>query len=334
MAGTVADTFPVRPGSIGLDNTLRQDTALYLKMFSGEVLGTFLKKNKFLNLTRSMNVGVGKSHQFPAIGETTAKYHVRGDNIWANDNGYITDVEHDEKIIYVDKTLLSAVAIDNWDDLIKHYETRSEYTLQLGEALADKLDRQIIQSIIRGSRSALTPANLPVTQPDKVGKEITAATADTASGAVIDAMIEGATHLVEQNCPMDEITFAVRPAMYYALASDPILIDRDMNPENGSPAEGKILKGYGFNIIWTNNMPERGGPVVTQADGEFNDYSGTFNTVEAFGFHRSAVATVYRQGVVTETEKSVARQAELLVSKMVCGTGVLRPECCVSVKTA
>ena len=42
---------------------------------------------------------------------------------------------------------------------------------------------------------------------------------------------------------------------------------------------------------------------------------------------RGAIGTVMRQAVQTETDYQVERQGSLVVSKVVCGHGVLQPEC-------
>lgn len=322
----MTNTSPVLSGQANLAGS---DTALYLKMFGEEIFKTFRRKNKFLALTRTKDVGAGRSHQFPAIGQADAAYHVRGEDLWDPANGYLNLIEGGERTIQVDKTLLAATAVDNWDELIKHFSTRETYAEELGEALAYKMDRQVAQVLCLAARASAT---LSATQSStKAGEQIVQAGVDTSASLMIDAIIDGAVALTEKNVPMEEIHWFVRPAMYYELQKQGDLINKDFNPENGSQAMGMISRAYGFNVHHSNHIPSG---VVAADAGELNTYSGDFSNTAAIGFHGSAVGTVYRQGIVSETEKSVSRQAELLVSKMVAGTGILRPECAIEVVTA
>jgi hypothetical protein len=60
--------------------------------------------------------------------------------------------------------------------------------------------------------------------------------------------------------------------------------------------------------------------------GENGDYSAT-KGITALAMDRGAIGTVMRQSVQTETDYQVERQGTLIVSKIVCGHGILRPEC-------
>jgi hypothetical protein len=142
--------------------------------------------------------------------------------------------------------------------------------------------------------------------------------------ALEDAMVAAASGFAERDVPMDDVTFFIRPDQYYALQKYGALLDTDYgNAGNGSRASGAIFKGYGFNIEWTNHLPQG---AVTPGSDENSDYT-TGRGVTALAMERGAIGTVMRQNVQTETDYQVERQGTLLVSKIVCGHGVLRPEC-------
>ena len=96
------------PGKRQLTGTEDQ---LYLTMFSGEVLNVFRDKNIMMQKSRVMNVGPGKDFQFPKIGQADTAYHVKGQSI-LNGTDYLSDIEHTDTTIAVDKILLSSIFVD------------------------------------------------------------------------------------------------------------------------------------------------------------------------------------------------------------------------------
>lgn len=313
----------------GARNLSGVEDQLLLTMFSGEVLNVFRDKNTMLAKSRVMNVGAGKDFQFPRIGQADTAYHVRGESI-LNGSSYLSDIEHTDITIPVDKVLLSSVFVDNWDDLVKHFETRSEYSYQLGAALARKMDKQLFAMAVDHALDVAKTSpfdeaiNADKTESTAINKTGVNGTDATAMGLLEDAMVEAAAAFAAKDVPMDDVTFFIRPDQYYALQKHGALLNTDFgNAGNGSQAGGSIFRGYGFNIEWTNHLPSA--PVVGQT-GEKGDYSAT-KGVTALAMDRGAIGTVMRQSVQTETEYQVERQGTLLVSKIVCGHGILRPEC-------
>lgn len=324
----MANTTPSRLGQTILAGS---DTDLFLKMFSGEVLATFRQKNIMMPLHRVVNVGSGRSHQFPAIGEATAAYHVAGEDILDPANSQIARIEHGERTIQVDKLLHSSIIVDNWDELINHYETRGEYAAQQGQALSVKMDRDLLQLVARGARVGLDgDATLQATQDTvKDGYSQDFLGSATTASVMIDAMVAAAENFATKDVPMDDVFFVVRPAMFYALQKGGELLNVDFgNTGNGSQAFGTLLRGYGFRILWSNHIPNS---VVSAATGERNAYNGDFSDTAALAFHRSALGSVLRQGVVTETSYLQQYQGTLVTSKIAVGHGVLRPEACAEI---
>ena len=321
MAQTTTVSLP------GQANLAGADTALFLKMFSGEVMATFDEKQVFQSLVRMKNVGAGRSHQFPAIGTADASYHARGENLLDPANGYLSQIEHGERTIQVDKTLLSSTFVDEWDMKIAHYEYRGEYARQLGEALANKTDKTIAQVIALAARSGAT---LSATQdPAKNGTVISKADVRNTPSLMIDAMVEAATAFAQKNVPMEDVTFCVRPSMFFELQKQGDLLNVDFgNSGNGSQAMGTIVKGYGFKIIWSNHIPST---TIAAQTGELNTYAGNFSDTQALAWHKDCVGSVMRQGVITESEKRIDYQGDLVVAKLMVGHGILRPECAVEI---
>lgn len=314
--------------SIPQNKNLTGTDQLLLTMFSGEVLNVFRDKNTMLAKSRVMNVGAGRDFQFPRLGQADTAYHVRGESI-LDGSKYLSQIESTDVIIPVDKVLLSSVFVDNWDELVTHFETRSEYSYQLGAALARKMDKQLFAMAVDHALSAAgspfnVAENAAKTNSTIIEKTGVNGTDATAMGKLEDAMVEAASAFASKDVPMDDVTFFIRPDQYYALQKHGALLDTNYgNAGNGSQAGGAIFRGYGFNIEWTNHLPSA---AVAAETGENGDYAAT-KGVTALAMDRGAIGTVMRQSVQTETDYQVERQGTLLVSKIVCGHGILRPEC-------
>jgi len=312
----------------GVKNNTGLEDQLYLTMFSGEVLNVFRDKNVMMQKSRVMNVGPGKDFQFPKIGQADTAYHVKGQSI-LNGTDYLSDIEHTDTTIAVDKILLSSIFVDNWDEILKHYETRSEYSYQLGAALARKMDKQLFALAANHALAAVGSDFDSAINADKTDSQLINKTGvngiDTAGmQALEDSMVAAAGGFAARDVPMDDVTFFIRPDQYYALQKYGALLNTDFgNAGNGSQANGAIFKGYGFNIEWTNHLPQ--GAVVSETGG--SSAYATSRGITALAMERGAIGTVMRQSVQTETDYQVERQGTLLVSKLVCGHGVLRPEC-------
>lgn len=315
------------PSLLGQANLAGSDTALYLDMFSGEVLKTFREKNVMMGLHRTKTVGPGKSFQFPVIGQASASYHARGEDIFDPANNLLNLIEHGQRTISPDKLLQASTTVDAWDEKINHYEYRSEYAAQLGESIAEKMDRDLIQLIALAARDAAT---LSSTQSaTKAGTVISAADCNTDASILVAAMVDAAVTLAQKDVPMDQMVFLTRPANYFAMIEDGGLLNVDFgNAGNGSQANGAIMKGYGFRIMWSNHIPST---VVAADSGERNTYSGDFQDTVAVAFTPDAVGTVIRQGMMTEQSYWQNYQTWLLTTKAVVGHGILRPECAVEI---
>ena len=59
------------PSFLGKANNSGDDNALFLKLFSGEVLSAFARANKMLPMTTVRTIANGKSATFPLVGTAT-----------------------------------------------------------------------------------------------------------------------------------------------------------------------------------------------------------------------------------------------------------------------
>lgn len=319
-----------QPNLPGQDNLAGSDSALFLEMFSGEVINSFDETNIMLPLVRTMRVGAGKSFQFPRIGKADASYHVRGENI-LDGTDYLNQIEHTSVSIALDKTLLAPVFVDDWDEAIKHFETSSEYAKQLGAALARTTDEQLLRVV---AKAGLTTGTFTDALNGGVG-EGSVITLDGTTGldTIREGVVAAAIQLAGKEVPMQDIVVAVSPEDYFALLNDDVLASADFaSAGNADRASGSIFKAYGFRVAMT---PRLTGGLANQAaavTGELNDYTGDLREVRALAWDRRAVGHVVRKDVMLESEYKIERQGTLLVAKMLAGSGVLAAEAAVAIK--
>lgn len=321
----MANATPSRIGqSLGAGDT----RALFLKVFSGEVLTTFNAATIMKEKTRVRNISSGKSAQFPAIGKTIAQYHTAGSEITGN------VIQQDEKVITIDDLLIANTFVARIDEAMSQFDVRSEYSTQMGQALAQTYDRNLLSLGVKAARD--TGAGGigvgAVGQGNAVSSHI--GTTPTVTD-IVDAAFDAAQNFDEKNVPADQRYLIVSPATYYSLVNSDKLLNMFYNPgNNGSYSDGKVQTVAGFTIVKSNNLAVN----HTTATGTYPDYSSKYavNASDTVGLfmHPQALGTVKLLDLSSEMEYDIRRQGTLMVSKMAVGHGVLRPECLYEIRAS
>lgn len=316
----MAAANPTQPGQI---NGAGVVDAIFLKVFSGEVLAAFNEKNLFLARTMVRSITSGKSAQFPVISKTTAAYHTPGAEILGTQFG------HNERVVLIDGLLLADTFLASVDDAMNHYDVRSEYSKQMGESIALQLDKHILQLIVLASRKAqLLDGTDGVASP--AGQQVTDADAATNGDSLVQSMFDAGQILDENDVPDEDRFAAVRPAQYNLLVNGTSkAINRDYAGA-GSIAAGTILGINGIEMVKSNNIPSTN--IVADPAGAV--YNGDFTNTVSVVAHRGCVGTVKLLDVASEMEWDIRRQGWLMVSKMLLGSDYLRPESSVEIKSA
>lgn len=186
------------PSRLGQALNAGDDEALFLKVFSGEVMTIFENENKTKGRTMVRPIQNGKSAQFPVMGRASAFYHTPGNEILGG------QVKHNEKVIVIDDLLISPTFIAEIDEAKNHYEVRSHYSTETGRVLANTWDRHVLQVGVLAART--TTANIPGESP--VGTVITeAVAADFDDPEKLAAAITAAAQAMdEKNIPEMDFT--------------------------------------------------------------------------------------------------------------------------------
>ena len=152
----MANIFTNSVGRIGAQGSSGAGTgdtlALFLKKFAGEVLTVFDEKNIMKPLHTMRTITKGKSAQFPVIGTAAAGYYTPGSSILENNgpaNGGLNKFAQTEKLIHIDKVLMASTFVASIDELVSHFDVRAPYNHQLGEALANEFDKNVLRVAVK-----------------------------------------------------------------------------------------------------------------------------------------------------------------------------------------
>lgn len=304
------------PSRLGQNNLAGDTKALFLKVFSGEVMSSFNARTVMADKTRTRNITSGKSAAFAAIGNIGAHYHTPGAEITGQ------NVEHGEKIVTIDDLLISDSFIPSIDEAMNHYEVRSEYTTQMGAALAQTYDRSLISLAVKTARAA--DAGAVASQGAAVSTNI--GLTPTAR-QVVEALYAEAAAMDQLYLPSEDRFAIISPADFWQIVQDDKLLDKDFG-DNGSYAEGKVRKVAGMTIVASPNVGvDHTANLAQYPDTGGSKYMTDTSDTAAIVFQRGGLATVKLMELATESEWDMRRQGNLALAKMACGHGAVRPEC-------
>ena len=313
-----------------VDNTGTDFDALFLKVFSGEVLTAFTRNNIFNDQLHSVRtITSGKSAQFPVLGTATAAYHTPG-NLLTGGN----QIRHGERLISIDDLLIADVFVSRLEELKNHYDVRAAYADELGKALAKTYDSNVAKMIANASRASSTLTGIAGGLTLTLGSGNTAS-ANVSGDEIAAAIYDIAQTFDERDIPPTDRFCCLPPAEYYKLAESATrTVDVDFNPGgNGSFASGRVQMIAGIPVMMSNNIPQTN--VSSNPSGANNTYSGDDSKTIGLVFHKSAVGTVKLMDMTTEIsgqDYGIMYQGTLLVAKYALGHGILRPECAATIK--
>ena len=332
-----------RPGVINnTTGTWAQDNALFLKVFSGEVLTAFKRNCIFEQFCQTRNIQNGRSAQFPVTGRFTAKYHTPGDMIVGQGN-----MAQNEVIIRIDDILMADASLYDLDDAKNHYDIRSIYSTELGQAMARTHDKRIARVITQGARTSTTdltadlPAGLSPDDPFRTGSRINLNTAAPTADDLVAAVFSAAEALDRKDVSSEGRVLVCNPESFYTLIQSSRAVNVDWNQQgtNGSYKEGQIVKLAGFNIFSSNHIDQGDVSALSGEQGYVTAGTVTKSTVDMsetkmLAFQRGACGVVKLRDISTSAtgnDYNVMYNATLMTSKMSVGVGMLRPECCVEI---
>jgi N4-gp56 family major capsid protein len=292
---------------------------LFLKVFSGEVLATFGRENQMLNMTTTRTISSGKSAQFPVTGTIASGYHTVGNEIVG------TQVKHNEKIINIDDMLLAHAFLAEIDELKNHYDVRSQYSTEMGQSLAKKVDQHLLQLVVLASAGSATITG------GNGGSNVVDADCKTNATSMVASIFEAVQKLDEKDVPTSDRYCVVTPDIYYQLSNIDKLVSRDFSSNNGDFSKGQVIMVGGVRIVKSNTAVTAFTDQSSAISGTNNTYNVDAQHVGAVVFHKSAVGSVKLKDLVLENTYDPRRLGNLMTARLAMGSGILRPESAVRI---
>ena len=322
---------------LGATNGGSDKRSLFLKQFAGEVLTSFEERNIFMPLHRVRTISNGKSAQFPVTGTSSAAYHTAGATIYGG------DVNASEITVTVDDLLVSSTFVPKIDEAMNHYDVRSIYSAEMGNALSNAADKNIASIIYQSATGAGTAdqevqwtnadfAGLSNGSTGAKGKIDIANTAAEGSAYTAQNIVDGIINSLMQFDKHDvtgEKYCVLSPEAYYTLmGADSTAINRDQGG-NGSVAGGNVPTVGGVKILMSNHLPsaDNGSVPLNESGRGATPYTGSdaFDAdLKGMVFTKDAAATVKLLDLGVESEYQIERQGTLMVAKYAMGHNALR----------
>lgn len=302
--------------------------ALFMKVFSGEVLTAFARNTVMMSRHQVRTIDHGKSASFAVMGRTRAKYLAPGNSL----DDQRKKFEHSEKVIAIDGLLTADCLITDIDDAMNHYDVRVEYSRQLGEALAQSADCAIINELANmAAKDAAVPENIPdngvgAEKVQGTGKAFEFETGLAISQSadygnkIIEGLLAARAAFTKNYVPMGDRYCLLTPEGYSALIKA-LMPDSANYQALFDPNSGKLQTICGFEVIEVPHLLNDGVDGKHELNAKFTEAK-----LQGIVFHRSAVGTVKLKDLAMERARRAEYQADQIIAKYAMGHGGLRPE--------
>lgn len=320
--------------------------SLQLKVWLGEVLGTYMRGLTVVPLIASHRIGFGKQWQMPVAGfSDSGKYHVTSDSV-LTDSGYLQRTPFVERTVVLDQPYVINAFIPDIEEWQTHYDARAVHLKAIAERHARVSDRKACFQILKAARSA---ANVPVggsitaemaTPAGSSGATAPAACTNaalltnSAAGrtALLDALAAAAQRLDEQDIPRIGRYALLRPVQFNMLIMDRGLLDRDVTRENGDFADGTVYKAFGIQLIKSNAITDAA-VNYTNVTGENNTYTRNYTENAGVVFCQDAALRLIRKEMEMQLWYEKERFGWVVTTRIFDGFEYRRPECVVELRT-
>lgn len=322
----MANVTIAHPGAIGDQITdFDKQYAMALKVFAGETLTAFQRTSVTTGRTNERTIQYGKSAQFPAFGRATAKYLKAGYNL----DDQRVNIKNGERTIVIDGLLTSDCLIFDLDSFILHYDFRSPYATELGNALAVAHDASVLAEIAKEATNT-TPNVEGLGTGGVISKKLDAGLTggiNTATGkAIYDILLEGKTKMADNYVPTQDRYAYMLPEYHSALASALDFLNRNYGA-NGSILEGNVIRLAGFDILECPHLTKGGADAENAGQGDGHAFPSDYKDKKPILMcHKSSVGVVRLKGLSLESGRRINYQSDQIVATMAEGIGGLRPE--------
>lgn len=336
-------------------------TDLLLDVFGGEVLTRYAEYLGISAMVRKKTITSGNTAVFPRLGGIGARRHA------ANTQLLGLDAESTELTIGLDdRPLVSDFVIDDIDEMFAHFDVRSAWAFEQGQALAESQDQFALRLIINASRETETTlyggtnSNFPGGGIDGAGTALDislqaagARPTDDQIGTFLDGLDQIQERWDQVRVPFNERNVIVEVPHWHGIrqfgsprsAADldagrhPLFMANDgrfgpaANQQQFAIQSPDFQQSIQYNgmDIWRSNICTNVYGVDLSNDEQPARYNGDFTTTRAVAWQSDAVAVVEKMAIKTETDRQVSFQNWLFVSSMLTGGGSLRAEASIEI---
>ncbi len=354
-----SSTNPAQLTQLGQANLAGDTRALYLKLFSGEMFKGFQHNTIARDLIMKRTLKNGKSLQFIYTGRTKSEFHTPGNSILGDTNNAPPVAE---KTITIDDLLISSAFVYELDEVLAHYDLRSEISRKIGYALAEKYDRLAFRAVARGARQASPVSATNYVEPGGTQIRVGSTTNDSdayVAANLVAAFYDAAAALDEKGVSSDGRVAVLNPRQYYELiqaVGSNGLVNRDAQGTALQSGQG-IIEIAGIKIFKSMNIPFLGkygtayggttgqtspgntgsfvGETLEDASGASTGINNDYGTAAEVGskscgliFQKEAAGMVEAIGPqvqVTSGDVSVVYQGDVMLGRLACGADYLNP---------
>jgi len=354
-----SSTNPAQLTQLGQANLSGDTRALYLKLFSGEMFKGFQHNTIARDLIMKRTLKNGKSLQFIYTGRTKSEFHTPGNSILGDTNNAPPVAE---KTITIDDLLISSAFVYELDEVLAHYDLRSEISRKIGYALAEKYDRLAFRAVARGARQASPVSATSYVEPGGTQIRVGSTTNDSdayVAANLVSAFYDAAAALDEKGVSSDGRVAVLNPRQYYELiqaVGSNGLVNRDAQGTALQSGQG-IIEIAGIKIFKSMNIPFLGkygtayggttgqtspgntgsfvGETLEDASGASTGINNDYGTAAEVGskscgliFQKEAAGMVEAIGPqvqVTSGDVSVVYQGDVMLGRLACGADYLNP---------
>lgn len=281
-----------------------------------EVQAAFNRKTVMKGTHMVKRIEGALSATFPAIGKAKAKYHTPGTEL----TGEV--IQSGEKVITLDDLLVADTFLDKVDLVKTYFDVASEYNVQLGDALAQTYDRNILSMLVKACRDGEAGATDSHGPAVSVNIGATPTTAD-----LIDAIYDAQVAFDEGDVPEGDRYCFLSHADANKIGRDTTLTSGDFDRSG----KNNLINGWvgylaGFTLVRTNNLAVNHITETDYPDTAGNKYGVDATDTGMVFMQRGAIGTLEAISLTLEHVYQVERKGTLYTAHMDVGHGVLRPD--------
>ena len=308
----------------GVASTDADKLALALKVFSGETLTAFERTSVTSGRIMERTIASGKSAQFPVFGRTKAHYLKAGQNL----DDLRENIQQNERIIKIDGLLTADTMIFDLDEFIAHYDFRSPYAAELGNALAISHDASVLAELAKEALN--TTENVAGNGKGgvlkaKLDSGVVGINKQTGL-AIYQLRLKAKAEMSKNYVPSADRYAYLDPEYHSALASAIEFLNRDYGA-SGTILEGNVIRLAGFDIIECPHITRGGDDNANVIQGEGHVFPAEYADKHPIIIcHKTAAGVLRLKNLSMESGRRMEYQADQMIAKMAVGMGGLRPE--------